>query len=95
MSYQNYGVSPELVARVKRKMKNPLYKDKMKKLLDGVTKADLQNRAKVRRLVKQSAAIVSEKLTDHEEQQMVAFVLAQKIDPNNTIHLLKLWSMFR
>jgi hypothetical protein len=30
-----------------------------------------------------------------QEEQIVAFVLAQKIDPNNTFHLLKLWGMFR
>ncbi|MGV2788404.1 serine/threonine protein kinase, partial [Clostridium perfringens] len=25
----------------------------------------------------------------------VQFVLAQRIDPNNTFHLIKLWGMFR
>ncbi|MBE0343453.1 serine/threonine protein kinase, partial [Paenibacillus sp. 28ISP30-2] len=29
------------------------------------------------------------------EEQLTAFVLAQKIDPSNTFHLIKLWGMFR
>lgn len=95
MSYQQYGIRPEMVGRVKQKMKNPAVKERIKALLHGVTKYDLQDRAKVRRFVKQSAAILNEPLTAAQEEQMVAFVLAQKIDPNNTFHLLKLWGMFR
>ncbi|REJ16600.1 MAG: serine/threonine protein kinase, partial [Paenibacillaceae bacterium] len=29
------------------------------------------------------------------EERIIAFVIAQRIDPNNTLHLLRLWSMFR
>lgn len=95
VGYQQYGIRPELVERVKRKMKNPAAKERMKALLEGVTKQDLQDRAKVRRLVRRAAAILNEPLTPDLEERIVAFVIAQRIDPNNTLHLLRLWSMFR
>ncbi|WP_424765847.1 stage VI sporulation protein F [Paenibacillus sp. sgz302251] len=95
MSYQKYGIQPQLVERVKFKMKNPAVKERIRELLGNVTKADLQDRPKVRRLVKSAAVILQEQLTDTQEEQIVAFVLGQKIDPNNTFHLLKLWGMFR
>ena len=95
MGYQQYGIRPELVERVKRKLKNSATKERMKALLDGVTKHDLQDRAKVRRLVRSAAAILNEPLTSDLEERIIAFVIAQRIDPNNTLHLLRLWSMFR
>jgi len=93
--WQKYGIKPELVERVKLKFKNPVVKDRIMRLIDGVTKYDLQDRAKVKRLVAQSARILNETLTAVEEEQIVSFVLAQKIDPKNTLHLIRLWSMFR
>ncbi|MNO39281.1 hypothetical protein D3C76_294050 [compost metagenome] len=76
-------------------MKNPAVKERIKKLVDGLTKSDLQDRSKVRRLVKSAASILNEKLSGVQEEQMVQFVIAQKIDPRNTLHLIKLWGMFR
>ncbi|MNC81274.1 hypothetical protein D3C75_1343520 [compost metagenome] len=49
----------------------------------------------VRRLVRNAAAVLNEKLTGAQEDQIVKFVIAQKIDPNNTFHLIRLWGMFR
>jgi hypothetical protein len=95
MSYVKYGIRPELVERVKQKMKNPAVKDKVKMALNGVTKYDLQDRTKVRRLVRQCAAVLQEPLNESLEEQLISFVIAQRIDPNNTLHLLKLWAMFR
>ncbi|HIW32643.1 MAG TPA: stage VI sporulation protein F [Candidatus Paenibacillus intestinavium] len=95
MSYQKFGISPQLVERVKFKSKNPTTKERLRKLLGDATKYDLQDRVKVRKLTKSAATILQEKLTETQEEQIVNFVLAQKIDPNNTLHLLKLWSMFR
>lgn len=95
MSYQQYGISPQLVERVKLKMKNPVIKERIKGLVEGLTRADLQDRGKVRRLVKAAAVILNERLTSVQEEQIVQFVLAQKIDPRNTFHLIKLWGMFR
>ncbi|MDR0271079.1 stage VI sporulation protein F [Paenibacillus sp.] len=95
MGYQQYGISPTLVARVKQKMKNKATKERISGMLEGVSKFDLQDTAKVQRLVKSSASVLKENLSQAEEQQIVRFVVAQKIDPNNTFHLIKLWGMFR
>ena len=95
MSYQKFGISPQLVERVKFKTKNPATKERLRKVLGDATKYDLQDRVKVRKLTKSATIILQEKLTETQEEQIVNFVLAQKIDPNNTLHLLKLWSMFR
>lgn len=95
LSYQRYGISEELVRRVKAKMKNPAAKERIKQLVEGVTKRDLQDRAKVRRLVGRAANILNENLSERETEAIVAFVIAQKIDPNNTFHLIRLWGMFR
>jgi hypothetical protein len=95
MSYIKYGITPDFVERVKAKMKNPTVKDRVKASLDGITKYDLQDRVKVKKLVLSIAQILNEKLTEQQEQNIIQFVLAQKIDPKNTLHLLKLWSMFR
>jgi len=95
VSYVKYGIDPALVERVKFKLKNPEKKERVKKLLDGVTKADLQDRVKVTKLVGQIAKVLNENITGAQTNSIVDFVIAQKIDPNNTLHLLKLWSMFR
>ncbi|MCS7459470.1 stage VI sporulation protein F [Paenibacillus doosanensis] len=95
MSYQKYGFDPVFVERVKLKMKNPDTKERIKMILQGVTKADLQDRAKVRRFVSMLSKVLGERLTDQQAEHMVNFVIAQRIDPNNTFHLIKLWGMFR
>lgn len=95
MSYKKFGIRPELVERVKAKLKHTPTKERIKLLVADLTKQDLQDRGKVRRLVKSAASILKEPLTDTQEEQLVALVLAQKIDPKNTFHLIKLWGMFR
>lgn len=95
MGYQQYGIEPQLVERVKRKLKHPEYKERAKVVLHGVTKADLQDRVKVKKLTAQMSKAIGEPLTDQQAERIVQFVIAQKIDPNNTFHLLKLWGMFR
>lgn len=95
MGYQQYGISPQLVERIKLKMKNPAVKERIKNMVNGVSKQELQDTAVVRRLVRNAAAVVNEKLTGAQEEQIVKFVIAQKIDPNNTFHLIRLWGMFR
>ncbi|RAV19963.1 stage VI sporulation protein F [Paenibacillus contaminans] len=95
MSYVNYGVERELVERIKLKMKNPATKERVKYILYGVTKSDLQDREKIRKLLRQAARVLGENITPRQEENIIAFVIDQKIDPNNTFHLLKLWGMFR
>lgn len=95
MSYQKYGIERELVERVKLKMKNPQVKERVKSVLDGVTKNDLQDKTKVRHLVGQLSKVLNEPLSSKQAEQVVQFVVDMKIDPNNTFHLIKLWGMFR
>ncbi|NOV03244.1 stage VI sporulation protein F [Paenibacillus planticolens] len=95
MSYQQYGIEPALIERVKFKLKNPEVKERITMLLQGVTKADLQNRTKVTRLIGLAAGILGEKLTGSQANQVLEFVLSQKIDPSNAFHLIRLWAMFR
>ncbi|WP_340023101.1 stage VI sporulation protein F [Paenibacillus sp. FSL K6-1096] len=95
MGYQQYGISPALVERIKTKMKNPAVKERVKNMIKDISKQELQDTAVVRRLVRNAAAVMNEKLTSAQEEQIVKFVIAQKIDPNNTFHLIRLWGMFR
>jgi len=94
-AYEKYGISTELVERVKLKMKDPAAKERVKTVLQNVSKSDLQNKAKVKKLLALTSKALGEKLTDQQTENIVKFVLAQKIDPNNTFHLIKLWGMFR
>ncbi|MNI65679.1 hypothetical protein D3C73_1211950 [compost metagenome] len=93
--YQAYGIDPVLVERVKLKLKNPEIRERVKMIMHGVTKYDLQDRIKVNRLLGLGAKALGEKLGDAQASHIVDFVLAQKIDPKNTFHLIKLWSTFR
>jgi len=83
------------MARVREKMKHPAVREKLKVLTAGLTKQDLQDRAKVRSLVRSVSRILREPLTQDEEKLLVDYVLAQRIDPRNKLHLLRLWAMFR
>lgn len=95
MSYVKYGIPKSLVLRVKKKLKNAALRERVQKTLDGISKADLQNRQKVHALLNRVCAIVGEKPDERMQANIVRFVLAQKIDPDNTIHLIRLWKMFR
>ena len=95
MGYQQFRISPQLVERIKLKMKNATVKDRIKNMINGVSKQELQDTAVVRRLVRNASGVLNEKLTSTQEDQIVKFIIAQKIDPNNTFHLIRLWGMFR
>jgi uncharacterized protein YpuA (DUF1002 family) len=95
VGYEDYGIDRTFVERIKIKMKNPQLNKRVKMILNGVSKADLQDSAKLNRLLDQVAKVLGEKLTDRMANNIVAFVISQKIDPNNTFHLIKLWGMFR
>ncbi len=91
----HYGIEPQLVEQVKMKLKQPDNKERVKHILQYVTKSDLQNKLTVRKLVGDITRAIGIKLSERQTENIVAFVIAQKIDPNNTFHLLKLWGMFR
>jgi uncharacterized protein YpuA (DUF1002 family) len=95
VGYENYGIDRPLVERIKLKMKNQQLNQRVKMILNGITKADLQDAAKINRLLEQIAKVLGEKISERMSHNIVAFVIAQKIDPNNTFHLIKLWGIFR
>jgi len=92
--WRKHGISPARMARVREKMKHPAVKERLKALTAGLTKQDLQDRATVRSLVRTVSRILKEPLTPDEENLLVDYVLAQRIDPRNKLHLLRLWAMF-
>lgn len=94
-TYQKFGISSEMVERVKIKMKDPAVKARVKTVLNNVTKADLQNRARVKKLLSQTSKVLGERLSEQQAEAIVRYVIAQKIDPRNTLHLIKLWNTFR
>lgn len=93
-NWRKHGISPARMARVREKMKQPAVKERLKALTEGLTKQDLQDRAKVRSLVRTVSRMLKEPLTPDEENLLVDYVLAQRIDPRNKLHLLRLWAMF-
>ncbi|MEO3947521.1 stage VI sporulation protein F [Gorillibacterium sp. CAU 1737] len=95
MSYLNYGIDQALVERIKLKMKNPLVKERVKAEVSSLTKFHLQDSAQVARLVSRLSGVLGESLNERQRNGIIRFVLDQKIDPNNTFHLLRLWGMFR
>jgi len=94
-AYEKYGIRVELVERVKAKMRDPATAERVKSAVGKVTKADLQNRATVLRLIGAAARALGEKLSDKEKETLAKFVLDRKIDPDNPLHLMKLWNLFR
>jgi hypothetical protein len=95
VGYEDYGIDRPFVERIKIKMKNQQLNQRIKMLLNGVSKADLQDSAKLKGLVDKAAKVLGEKLTDRMSHNIITFIIAQKIDPKNTFHLIKLWGMFR
>ncbi|MCI3921544.1 stage VI sporulation protein F [Paenibacillus sp. TRM 82003] len=84
-----------MVRRVKAKLKDPATKERLKTAVGHVTKEDLQSRATVRRLVSIGSKTLGEPVGDKQADEIVQFVLSLKIDPNNPLHLIKVWNMFR
>ena len=95
MGYEKYGIPRSLVERAKAKMKNRQIKQKVTEALDGITKYDLQDPRKVRALMSKMEKITGIHPTETQKQAIVTFVIDQKIAPNNTFHLIRLWGMFR
>lgn len=95
MSYQKYGISPERVAEIKAKMKNPAIQQRVTEMVKGLTKAELQDPGKVKGLMDRMTKVMGVSLTTAESRNIARFVLDMKIDPKNTFHLIKLWGMFR
>lgn len=95
VKYLKYGIRPQLVEEIKQKMKNPVLKQRVADMVKPLTKAQLQDPAVVRKLLQRIAKVLGVTLSEAEARGIVRFVIDQKIDPSNTFHLIRLWSMFR
>lgn len=95
LNYQQYGIDPVLVERLKKKAKKQPHRDRVKRIAEGVTREDLQNRASVRRLITRVSHTLGETIPGEQAELMTEFIVSQGIDPNNALHLIKLYAMFR
>lgn len=94
MTLKAFGIDQRLINQIKEKLKDPVKLDKAKKILNGVTREDLQNRTVLSRLLKQLSKELAIPLTARQGEGMIQYVIQQQIDPNNSWHLIKLWHKF-
>ena len=95
LNYVAYGINPELVQTVKQRLKDPVLREQVKNMLQGVTKQHLQDPAVVRQLIASVSSVLGIVIGEQQTANITQFVIDQEIDPNNMFHLLKLWGMFR
>jgi|GEM_PF-153485 hypothetical protein len=93
--YMEYGIDPDLVHAVKQRLKDPVLRERVKNMLQGVTKEHLQHPATIRQLITAISNVLGITVSEQQAANITRFVIAQKIDPNNMLHLMKLWGMFR
>lgn len=93
--YVEYGISPQFVQAVKQRLKDPVLREQVKGMLQGVTREQLQQPSTVRYLIDSVAAVIGIAIDEQQAANITRFVIDQKIDPNNMFHLIKLWGMFR
>ncbi len=87
-------VDPALIRKIKLKMKQADKKEQVKALLQGLSRADLQNRTHVKSLMRMVSQILNEPISAAQLDSWSNWIVAQRINPNNKLHLLRLWSMF-
>lgn len=95
MRYVEYGIDPQLVHAVKQRLKDPVLRETVKNMLQGITKEHLQDPATIQHLIHSISAVIGIPVSQQQTVNITHFVIDQKIDPNNMFHLIKLWSMFR
>lgn len=69
--------------------------NQLQKMLQGVTKEDLQSRHYVTSMVKKIIPVIGVMVTQKQARGVIQWILDEKIDPNNSWHLMKLWNTFR
>ena len=75
--------------------RDPVLREQVKNMLQGVTKQHLQDPAVVRQLIASVSSVLGIVIGEQQTANITQFVIDQEIDPNNLFHLLKLWGMFR
>jgi hypothetical protein len=95
LRYIEYGIDPYLVYVVKERLKDPVLREHVKMMLQGVTKEHLQHPATIRQLIDALSAVIGVAVSEQQAENITRFIIDQQIDPNNMFHLIKLWNMFR
>ncbi|MFC0216080.1 stage VI sporulation protein F [Paenibacillus chartarius] len=94
-NFRDYGIDPALVERLKKKAKKQPGRERVKRIAEGVTKMDLQNAVTVRKLIGRVSSTLGEPISPEQQDRMTRFIVDQEIDPNNALHMIKLYAMFR
>lgn len=90
-----YGIEQQWVSAVKARLKDQKAQERVKKIIEGVTKEDLQSRNYLLQKLKQIVPVVGIPMTKKQADGVIQFIIDQKIDPNQAWHLIKLWNQFR
>ncbi|WP_240666561.1 stage VI sporulation protein F [Longirhabdus pacifica] len=93
--YKEYGVDEEIINKVKKKLKQPKMRGKIIGIFSSASKADLQSKVQLKKMVRQLSRTTGVTIGPKQSQNMVSFIMDQKIDPNNPLHLIKIISMFK
>lgn len=94
-SYEHYGIDRIWVERLKKKAKERTRKERLKELAEGLTREDLEDPERVAALVNMALRALGEKPAPRQKEHLIQFILDQRIDPENMLHLFRLWKMFR
>jgi hypothetical protein len=95
MKLEQYGIEHQWIVAVKARLKEPKALDRVKRIIEGVTKEELQSRSYLMQKLKQIVPVVGISMTKKQAEGVIQFIIDQKIDPNQTWHLIKLWNLFR
>lgn len=95
LKLEAYGLEAEWISKVKQKLGQPEVMEKVTPVIQGLTQQDLQSRPVIVKKLKQLIPIVGIKLNRRQAEGLIRFIIDQKIDPNNTWHLIKLWNVFK
>jgi hypothetical protein len=86
-------IDPQLLRRIKTKMKQPAKREQVKIILTGLSRADLQNRSKVKLTLRKVSEALGEPITSSQLDSFANWIVAQRINPHNKLQLLRFWSM--
>jgi hypothetical protein len=80
--------------KVRLAIRKPGNREKLVRLLRGVSKVELQQASKVRILLEKVGKELQVHFTPTELATLTNYFVSLRIDPNNPLHLIKLWTVF-
>lgn len=92
---ETYGLSADWISKVKSRIMEPAVMNQLQVILQGVTKDNLQSRCYVVSLIQKIIPIIGVQVSQKQARGVIQWILDEKIDPNNSWHLMKLWNTLR